>query len=40
MAYVPPELADAGQLLDVDIRGESVEAEVVSLPFYSRKRSG
>ena len=40
MGFVPPGLAEAGQLLDVDIRGEPLEAEVTPLPFYSRKRSG
>jgi aminomethyltransferase len=38
MGYVPPELSEAGQLLDVEIRGEPVQVEVTSLPFYSRKR--
>ena len=39
MGFVPPELAEAGQLLDVDIRGDMTEAEVVALPFYSRRRA-
>ena len=39
MGFVPPELAEAGQLLDVDIRGDLTEAEVVALPFYSRRRA-
>ena len=40
MGFVTPALAQAGQLLDVDIRGELTPAEVVPLPFYSRKRAG
>ena len=40
MGFVPPELAEVGQLLDVDIRGELMEVEVASLPFYSRRRAG
>ena len=39
MGFVPPELAEAGQMLDVDIRGELTEIEVVQLPFYSRRRA-
>ncbi len=40
MGFVPPEIAEVGQLLDVDIRGELMEVEVTSLPFYSRRRAG
>ena len=39
MGYVPPELAQPGQALGVEVRGEAVEAQVVPLPFYSRKKS-
>jgi aminomethyltransferase len=36
MAYVPPEVATAGTMLDVIVRGVAVPAEVVPLPFYRR----
>lgn len=36
MAYLKPELAIPGQLVDVDIRGRRESATVVSLPFYKR----
>ena len=39
MGYVPPDLAQVGQPLEVDIRGESMAAEVAYLPFYIRERS-
>lgn len=39
MGYVPPELAQPGQALGVEVRGEVVQAEVFPLPFYSRKKS-
>ena len=38
MAYVAPGAAEAGTMLDVDIRGQRVSAEVVRLPFYTRPR--
>jgi aminomethyltransferase len=34
MAYVPSELATIGTEINVEIRGKSLKAEVVSLPFY------
>ncbi|GAA1527407.1 glycine cleavage system aminomethyltransferase GcvT [Dactylosporangium maewongense] len=34
MAYVPPALAEPGTRLAVDVRGASVDATVVQLPFY------
>lgn len=37
MGYVPPELAEPGTELAVDIRGRQELARVVPLPFYSRK---
>jgi aminomethyltransferase len=37
MAYVLPEASDLGQMLQVDIRGRLVPAEVVELPFYKRR---
>ena len=36
MAYVPPEDAAAGTMLEIIIRGAAVPAEVVPLPFYRR----
>ena len=38
MAFVPPDRADPGRLVQVDLRGTAVEAEVVPLPFYRRAR--
>jgi aminomethyltransferase len=37
-AYVPPELAAAGQELLIDIRSRRARARVVPMPFYKRKR--
>ena len=36
MAYVPPDAADAGTILEVAIRDARVPVEVVALPFYRR----
>lgn len=36
MAFVDPEYAEVGQLLQVDIRGKQFSAEVVDLPFYAK----
>jgi aminomethyltransferase len=36
MAYVPPGLAEPGGELALEVRGRSIEAEVVELPFYRR----
>ena len=36
MAYVAPGHAQPGTMLDIEIRGARVAAEVVQLPFYSR----
>lgn len=38
MAYVGPKYAAAGTQLAVEIRGKAAPAEVVSLPFYQRKK--
>jgi aminomethyltransferase len=38
MAYVPPDLATAGTMLEVAIRDARVAAAVVDLPFYRRPR--
>ena len=39
MGYVPVQQAEPGQNLVVNIRGRHVPAEVVPLPFYSRRRT-
>ena len=36
MGYVPPEFAEVGTSLQVDLRGRPEEATVVALPFYKR----
>ncbi len=36
MAYVQPQFATPGQVVDVDIRGKRLAAKVTSLPFYRR----
>jgi aminomethyltransferase len=36
MAYVAPRHTEPGTMLDVEIRGSRVAAEVVPLPFYRR----
>jgi aminomethyltransferase len=36
MAYLPPDQAQAGNMVEVAIRAARVEAEVVPLPFYKR----
>jgi len=38
MAYVPAAQSAAGTMLTVDVRGQAVDAVVVPLPFYKRKR--
>jgi aminomethyltransferase len=38
MAYVPPVLAPPGTRLGIDVRGRTLEAAVVELPFYRRAR--
>lgn len=37
MAYVSPDVAEAGTALTIDVRGSRVPASVVSLPFYKRE---
>lgn len=39
MAYVRPELSSPGTPLDVDVRGATLHATVVPLPFYRRVKS-
>jgi aminomethyltransferase len=38
LAYVPADLASAGQTLHIDVRGRLVAAEIVKTPFYKRPR--
>lgn len=38
MAYVPPALAAPGTRLSLDVRGRLLDAIVVALPFYRRKK--
>lgn len=38
MALVETACAQPGQTLEVEVRGKPVEAQVVPLPFYSRKK--
>jgi aminomethyltransferase len=39
MGFVPPDLADPGTALTVDVRGRHLAADVVPRPFYKRPRS-
>ena len=39
MGYLPPELAQEGTRVNIDIRGKVVDAQVVRLPFYKRRKS-
>ena len=38
MAYVPVERANAGQAIEIDVRGRLVGAQIVPLPFYKRTK--
>jgi aminomethyltransferase len=38
MGYVPAEFANAGQSIEVDVRGKMVGAQIVPLPFYKRAK--
>lgn len=38
LAFVPPEFADIGTEVDVDLRGKPTPFTVVKLPFYQRER--
>ncbi|MFM8612175.1 MAG: glycine cleavage system aminomethyltransferase GcvT [Actinomycetota bacterium] len=37
LAYIPPQLAEPGTVLQIDIRGRERDAEVVPLPFYKKE---
>ena len=38
LAYVPPQFAELGSMVSVEIRGQGVKAKVVPTPFYKRPR--
>lgn len=38
LAFVPPELANVGQEIKIDIRGKKVAAKIVPTPFYKREK--
>jgi aminomethyltransferase len=38
LAYVPPEFANVGSTVKVEIRGQGVKAKVVPTPFYKRPK--
>jgi len=38
LAYVPPEQAEAGREVQIEIRGKAVTARLVPLPFYKRPK--
>ena len=38
MAYVPVEFANAGQAIEIDVRGKRIGAQIVPLPFYKRAK--
>lgn len=40
MAYVDVEYASIGNIFNMDVRGQTVEAEVVSMPFYDTEKYG
>lgn len=38
LAFVPPELANVGQEIKIDIRGKKAAAKIVPTPFYKREK--
>ena len=36
MAYIPKALSEVGQVVQIDVRGRMIDAEVVKLPFYKK----
>jgi len=38
LAYLPPQLAEVGRQIQIDIRGKPIDARQVSLPFYRRPK--
>ncbi|MFN2578588.1 MAG: glycine cleavage system aminomethyltransferase GcvT [Pyrinomonadaceae bacterium] len=39
MGYVPVDLANVGQRIEIDVRGKLLAAEIVPLPFYKRAKT-
>jgi aminomethyltransferase len=39
MGYVPPHIAQGGTVVEIEIRGRRVAAEITRLPFYKRPRA-
>src|SRR5438874_5249173 len=39
MAYVPADVANVGQRIQIDVRGKLLAAEIVPLPFYKRAKN-
>ena len=37
MAYVPPDCAEVGREIQIEIRGRQAHAQIVPLPFYKRR---
>ena len=38
MAFVPPEFAEVGRDIQIEIRGRQAGARIVKLPFYKRSK--
>lgn len=38
LAYVPPEFAELGSTVKIEIRGQGVKAQVVPTPFYRKPK--
>jgi aminomethyltransferase len=38
LAFVPPEFADVGQEIEIDVRGKLLKAKIVPTPFYKREK--
>jgi aminomethyltransferase len=38
MAYVPAELAQVSQQIQIDVRGRMIDAQIVATPFYKREK--
>ncbi len=38
LAFVPPEFANVGQEIKIDVRGKHLRAQIVSTPFYKRQK--
>jgi aminomethyltransferase len=38
LAFVPPEFAEVGREIQIEIRGRHANAQIVKLPFYKRSK--